>query len=173
VLRNARKSARIRVPAESPAAEPARHADETRFHDIPKPERSGNVDLATYHWLYRETINKLDDFRLRVSEGKDLEPAREFCAYVLWSGLVQVLKPHDNSDELKVDSAFLEWTASDLQSQIQERWRTGRNAPAVVQMSELKRIHDKLDVIAGRISQMPTLPSAPPVLRVVSDSDLP
>jgi hypothetical protein len=125
--------------------------------------------VATYHWLWKETINKIDSFRKRVQEGKDLDAAREFCAFVLWSGIIKILKPHDNTGVLKIDSAFLEWSAEELQREVQERWRTGRNIQTV-QITELQRIHDKLDVIAGRIAQMPTLPSPAPVLRVLKDS---
>jgi len=51
-------------------------------------------DASTYHWLWSETLNKLLSFERRVREGKDLEAAREFASYVLWSGIIKILQPH-------------------------------------------------------------------------------
>src|SRR5450759_2817873 len=109
----------------------------------------GRHNLARF---WKETANKLDSFRARVQEGKDLEAAREFCAYVIWSGMLRMFDAYPQEFPLKVDGAFLRFKAEDLQREIQERWRSGKNAPSI-QFSEVQSINHKLDLIAGHLAK--------------------
>jgi len=51
-------------------------------------------DKTQFHWLYKETVNRLDVLARRVSEGKCLDEALEFATYLEWSGLVKLMEQH-------------------------------------------------------------------------------
>jgi len=124
------------------------------------------VGQAEAHWLWQESINRLESLRLRVCEGRDLEQAREFAAFFLWSGLDKFLKPFDSDGALKVDSAFLRWKAEDLQRRVQDMWASGKAAEGNV--STLQAIHHKLDIIASHVSKL-----SPPAARKRQRRDKP
>jgi hypothetical protein len=128
----------------------------SKGRQFPNSERVPSMlsfNEATLHWLWKETMNRLDIYRRRVDEGKDLDAAREFCQYVLWSQLVKLFKEHPAPEPLKVDGALLEWTAQELQRTVQDRWRREDHKPQVHQ-TKLEAINEKLDLIAGRLAQL-------------------
>jgi len=112
-----------------------------------------------YHWLYKEAINKLASFERRVREGKDVEAAREFCAWLLFSKLDDILKPHDCQGALKVDSGQLRYRAEQLQREVQDAWRSGKVSH--VDASALDGINRKLDLIAAQVAGFPAVPLKP------------
>jgi len=146
-------------------------ADSQGFHES-EPMRSGSTHKTTWHWLWRETVNRLDSLQRRVNEGRDLDAAVEFARYILWSKLPDILKPHDCDGFLKVDSSFLRWKAEELQRCVTECYRLGKGAQRGEQ-TQLEAISRKLDLIAGQISKIP-MPSGTPDairLRVLDDID--
>lgn len=145
----------------------ARLADSNAFSES-EQVRSDSIHKSTWHWLWKETVARLTLYQHAVNEGKDLDAALAFARYVIWSKLVDVLKPHDCEGFLKVDSAFLQWKAEELQRSVQDVYLAGKSAPQGDQ-SHLEAISRKLDAIAGRLAQVPIEPpSQTPALRVVS-----
>jgi len=111
-------------------------------------------DLVTLHWFWNETRNRLESLRHRVREGLDLQEAADFSRYVLYSGLLKILAPHDNQGQLKVDTAFLAWSATDLLREVQDLWQAGKVLPGANQ-PQYEAILHRLDLIAGRVAQIP------------------
>lgn len=109
------------------------------------------IHPSTWHWLWSETVNRLDSYQLRVNEGQDLDAALEFARYVIWSKLAEVMAPHDVAGALKVDSSFLRWKALELQRTVQDAFRTGKAAPSGNQ-APLEAIGHKLDLIAAQLA---------------------
>jgi hypothetical protein len=103
--------------------------------------------------IYRETMNRLSSLQNRVNEGKDLDFALEFCRYVFWSGVIELLEYHaSTASGLEVSGANLRTRVKQLQQDIQDRFRKSNTSPKI-ELSELEKINHKLDLIAGRISQ--------------------
>jgi len=104
-------------------------------------------DLATYHWFWKEAINRLESLRNRIKEGRDLDEAANFCRWLLFCRIDKILEPHNNNGFLKVDSALLMWKAKDLLTMVQDMWASG--AVTAKEQTHLEAIHHKLDLIAG------------------------
>lgn len=122
--------------------------------------QSGNYSSAVnVYRIYNETMNQLSWLDGHVREGKQLEPALNFCRYVLWSGVIDLCNYHAETDTpLKISGANLLTRAKQLQIDVQDRFRTNNLSPAI-QMTELEKLNRKLDLIAGRISQISPLQS--------------
>lgn len=104
--------------------------------------------------IYRETMNRLSSLQNRVNEGKDLEFALEFCRYIFWSGIIELLEYHASTQSgLEVSGANLRTRVKQLQEDVQRRFVKSNTSPKV-ELSELEKINHKLDLIAGRISQL-------------------
>lgn len=110
-------------------------------------------DQADVHWLYTETIRRLDSYQERVHEGRDYDAALFFARYILWSRLDRILQAFNTPGPLKVDSAFLRWKAEELQRTVQDAYAFGKASPSSAE-SVLESIHRKLDLLAGHVAQM-------------------
>jgi len=111
------------------------------------------LDQVQLHWMWRETINRLDVYARRVSEAKGLDVALEFVNYLQTSGLIKFFEACPQAEPLKVDGAFLRWRCRELQRAIQDRYRTNDVVPHV-EASELESISRKLDVLAAGIAKL-------------------
>jgi hypothetical protein len=121
-----------------------------------RPEATAPIvcpDLATLHWFWNETRNRLESLRHRVREGADLMEAADFCRYVLNSGLLKILAPFDTQAPLKIDSAFLRWSAEDLLREVQVLWRAGKIVPGA-NVAQNEAILHRLDLIAGQVAKL-------------------
>lgn len=107
-----------------------------------------------WHWIWRETCNRLDAYQLLVGEGRELEAALTFARFVIWSRLDRLMAEHDNPGLLKVDSSLMVWKARELQRTVQEAYRTGKASPAASE-GLLQAIQRKLDIIAAHVSTKP------------------
>lgn len=143
---------------------------------LTKPDRKSNYgndmrqrdELGNMHWLYKETMSRLEWYDKAVSEGRDLDAANDFARYILNSQLGRILKPFDNSGVLKVDSSFLVWSASELRSRVCSLWSRGKVAPKA-EATHLESIHHKLDLIAGQLARVSSVQRirSEPVLSVI------
>lgn len=112
-----------------------------------------SVDVVVLHTIYRETLTHLESYEKRALEGKDLMVALDFTRWIQWSGILKLLKAYPAQGVCKVDGAFLEWKAREVQEMVQLQFRTKQipRLPA----STLDQINHKLDLIAGRLALMP------------------
>jgi len=116
--------------------------------------QSGYLPAVNVYKIYNETMNQLSWLDGHVREGKELEQALRFCRYVIWSGIIELCNYHATVEPgLKISGANLHTRAKQLQMDVQDRFRTNNLAPAI-EMTELEKLNRKLDLIAGRISQI-------------------
>lgn len=134
--------------------------------DTPQPidcqgiQQSGKANLSPdWHWLYKETVNRLDRYQALVNEGRELEAALQFARFIIWSRLDRLMAPHDCEGALKVDSSLMLWKARELERTICEAYRSGKACPTPSQ-SVLEAIHHKLDLLAGYVARRPDAPGA-------------
>lgn len=105
--------------------------------------------------VYSESANRIEVLKRRVQEGRDIQAASEFCRWLLFSGLLPLLKlnSNDSGKPFKVDGAHLEWLAEDLLALCNEQ--AGRNAPQpCLTAGYLQSLHDKIDLVAGHVSKL-------------------
>lgn len=120
-----------------------------------------STSIAWLARLWRETSRVLDRYQERVDQGHDLMPALDFARYVLWSGLVPLMKSEGQDGALKIDGSLLEWKAKELQEAVQARFRSERNGKCMLHETQLEALNRKLDLIAGRLAQVTTAGCSP------------
>lgn len=98
-------------------------------------------------------MNKLDSYSERVRSGRDFDAAVEFARFILNSGLIQLLRPFDQSGVHAVDSSLLCHKATELQRMVCDAYRTGQAKPQA-RDTQLERIQHSLDLIAGQVAKL-------------------
>jgi hypothetical protein len=107
--------------------------------------------------IYRETIHWLNRHEARVREGRDLQSALEFGAFVIWSGIVPFCSAYDGKGFPEINSALLRWKAQELQRSVRERWQASegnRPPPAQMDASQIAGINRRLDILAAQIARI-------------------
>jgi hypothetical protein len=110
--------------------------------------------------MYMDAHAKLDGLNNRVSQGLDLQPALDFAAFVLWSGLVPLCRIFADPKPPKIDPDLLKWKAEELQRDVRSHWT--KPSDKRIKLDLLTSIHHKLDTIAGVISGMQPQSPTPP-----------
>jgi len=124
-------------------------------------------DVVSMNRLWRETLTRLDVLSRRVQEGKDLDAAKEFCQYLLWSGIIKLLKENPSPEPIPCDGYLVEHLANGLHSRVMDRYRTNDISPQI-ELTELEKINRNLALIAGRLAQvMPLKTDSAPALYVL------
>ena len=111
------------------------------------------MDIAQLHWIWLETSQKLESYRRRVQEGRDIDAAVEFAKFVFWSGIPKLMEANPHPAPLLVDGALLRSKAQELIELCNERYRT-RNLDPMLSAKEFKSLHEKIDLLAGYVSQL-------------------
>jgi hypothetical protein len=111
------------------------------------------IDNVQLHWIWRETINRVEVLSRRVAEGKDILAASEFARWLEFSGIVKLLEQNPNPAPLKVDGAFLRWKCSDL---LERCTAVSKAKDGVVRLdlSQLEDVNRKLDIIASHVAKL-------------------
>lgn len=125
---------------------------------------------ATHARIYSETMNHLGRHLSRVKEGRDVDGAKFFANWLIFSGIITLCKEHASAPNelspLKCDGAFLEGKCKDLLFACGEYYRTCGKAEGIG-ATELESLHEKVnrllsnqDLIAGHVSKLtPPSPS--------------
>lgn len=123
------------------------------------------ITQVELHRLFREINSRLDRHLKEADEGLNLDAALDFCRFVFWSGLLELLKRNSCSVPLTVDGPLLAYKVGQLQGEIQRRFSSGDSQPNT-NLTELSRINHKLDLIAGQLSHSPrqVVPESPPLV---------
>ena len=121
---------------------------------------SPNGESIYFSVIYRETISRLNTLSRRVSEGKDVLAASEFCRWLQFSGIIPLLKANSNSEPppLKVDGSFLEWKVEDLLQSCNQYFATG-HVSGNLSAAYLQSLHEKIDLMAGYLGKLSVAPS--------------
>lgn len=105
-----------------------------------------------WHWVYKETMQKLDVLTKRVNECKDIQHASEFARWLNFSGLLKMFDDNPQLEPLPVDGAKIRKAVSDLILLCGDQWKRG--AVGVIQVSELELLNRKMDLLAERVAQV-------------------
>jgi hypothetical protein len=81
------------------------------------------MDCTDLHWMYKETLRRLDTLHARVREGKSLQEAAEFARYIYWSKIPKILKRYPQPEPLKIDGHLIEKRAQELLGDVQDQWQ--------------------------------------------------
>lgn len=129
------------------------------------------ADQVQLHWIWREFSNKLESYRRRVQEGKDVAAASDFAKFVSWCGVIKLLEANPQKPPLVVDGAHLKWKCEELIRLCNDRFRTNDSQPHV-EASELQSLHEKVDLMAAYLSRLSASPAVTvnPIPREVSDA---
>lgn len=125
-----------------------------------------SVEPHKVHWLWKETMARLERLHKRVCEGKHVDEASEFARWLRFSGLLDIFRMFKAGEPLEVDATKVEKLITDTLFECEQFWKRNPRGPYVA-LSELESINHKLDLLAGRIAQMPVAEPAKPDLRVL------
>ena len=105
--------------------------------------------------LYSESIARIDVLTRRVQEGRDIVAASEFCRWLTFSGIFDLLKTQANEERgiLKIDGAHLEYRCHELLSLCNDRMSHNSTEPCLT-AGYLQSLHDKIETMAGYLSKL-------------------
>jgi hypothetical protein len=121
------------------------------------------------HKLFKSTMGQLEFFKRRVREGVLVEDCQDFARYVRQSGMCAIMELHpplgDTPRQTSVLKGLFPYDGNALYRAAEElrldccRYYEGRTATAEgtakgADKSDLESIDRKLDLIAGRLSQL-------------------
>jgi len=106
----------------------------------------GELSKVELHVLWRETGNRLDTLWQCVREAKRVDEASNFCRWLQFSGVLQLLKRNPADFPLQVDGAALERKAKDILSECGELYAGGKH-DAKYAASDIAEINRKLDAL--------------------------
>lgn len=138
------------------------------FQGPPKSESAfvcPDFDDSNMHWLWRETVSKLEVYRQRVRERQDVQAASEFARWVQFSGLIKLFTNSAQPEPRRVDGPFLEKLVKDVLWDCGEAFRK-QGTPFSLNVSQAERINAKLDLIAGQLSKI-----SPPITVNTASAD--
>jgi hypothetical protein len=113
-------------------------------------------DRVRHFQIAREIAARLDTLRMRANEGKSLHEAKDFVAFLKWSGLLSLLETHSATSyetDLPIDGSFLRQKADDVLQLVNDRFRENPSE-LNVSMTALERLNHKLDLIAGQVAKL-------------------
>jgi len=110
---------------------------------------------VTLHVMWREADIKLDGYKRKVEGGRCLSEAVDFARWLQLSGMISFFKHHSRSGELPIDGHLLAWKARELELAVCDQFKAGVKPEK--RDTALDEINHKLDLIAGRIAQMPVV----------------
>jgi len=105
------------------------------------------------HWLYRETLSRLERYERAVAAQSKVDAAVEFARYVRMSGLVDFFKSCPQGEPFVVDGKKIQTVAANLEMACCDLWRKGEVKET--RDTQLEDIGHKLDLIAGRLAKIP------------------
>lgn len=112
-----------------------------------------NADSVNLHWIYRETLNRLDVLHRRVQEGRDVEAASEFARWLIFSGIIKLMEANSSDKLLKVDGPLLRSRTQMLIEACNYRFRRNDDSPRF-QAKDVQSLHEKIDLVAGYLSRL-------------------
>ena len=116
---------------------------------------AANVNI---HRIWNETLNRLETFRARVQENRDVMAASEFARWLFFSGLIELFKANAQDGFFKVDGCLIESKVETLLSMCNDRFRTNDQETSF-QKSEFESLREKIDRMAGYLAKLSVAPA--------------
>lgn len=116
------------------------------------------TDPVAFYKMGREVSSRLEILTKRVNEGKDVQGAKEFCSFLLWSGLLNLLEEHSRTDldsDLPIDGRLIRYKCEALQEAVNHAFTEGSKT-ITLELSAMEAINRKLDLLAGYVAKFTT-----------------
>jgi len=111
------------------------------------------IDDVCLYTLANSTSTQLAVLHDRAREGKDLQAANEFCAFLEWSGILKLLEAGSRPGPLKIDGAHIRWKQRELLGVVRAQFKA--NAKTIsLELSQLEAVNHKLDLIAAHVAKL-------------------
>src|ERR1017187_9060615 len=93
-----------------------------------------HTETANLHWIWNETVNRLDSLARDVREAKNVMEAANFARWLNFSGLIPIFRDNpSNQKHLQVDAAVVQRKIDDLIYECGELFRGGKADPKYAQ----------------------------------------
>jgi len=119
---------------------------------------SAPISKVQAHVLWRETNTRLDVLAGRVREGVDVQAASEFARWLFFSGVIQVLTPHEAGYPLPCRAQELKKKTDQLVSACGEWFadheRSNTKPEPTVPRSQLEAINEQLRNINAQLGEI-------------------
>jgi len=135
---------------------------------VQESKRYDSMEPYKVHWLWKETHARLERLYKRVCEGKFVDEASEFARWLRFTGLLEIFHKYAAPEPLEVSAVKIEKLITDTLFECEQFWKRNPRGPYVA-LSELEAINHKLDLLAGRIAQLPLAEPAQPSISVLPD----
>jgi hypothetical protein len=116
------------------------------------------IEQANLHRIWNETLNRLETYRRRVQENKDVMAASEFARWLFFSGLLELFKANAQDGFFKVDGCLIESKTETLIELCNERFRTKNQDPSFAK-AEFESLGEKIDKMAGYLAKLSAAPA--------------
>lgn len=110
-----------------------------------------NVQL---HVLWRETDNRLVSLARSVREGKSVDEASNFCRWLRFTGLIELLEQNENPLPLIVSGRELRRKVEDILFDCGECYKGGKPPLPRYSESDMASVMARLDTITDRLNEI-------------------
>jgi len=112
-----------------------------------------NVQL---YRLWNETDNRLVSLARSVREGKCVDEASNFCRWLRFTGLLELLEQNSRPEPLPVKGRELRGKVEDILFECGELYKGGKLPLPKYSESDMASVMDRLDSITERLNQIST-----------------
>jgi len=131
------------------------------------------TDLVILHTLWNETDTRLDSLAKQVREGVAVAEASNFCRWLRFSCVLEILQPHEQDLPLPIRASELRRKVNDLIYECGEWYRLHERSKkprdAYISASALESINDRLGAIEDAIHLSRSADASP--LRVIGGTN--
>ena len=103
------------------------------------------------HWMWQETDNYLSSLAQCVREGKRVQEAANYCRWLQFSGVIELLEGSPQPFPLMVDGQGTRRKLRDLIQECGELFKGGKHDAKYV-ASDIAEINRKLDVLTAHLA---------------------
>jgi len=115
-----------------------------------------NLTNVQIHVLWRETNTRLDSLARSVREGKCVDEASNFCRWLRFTGILQLLKENPRPFPLIVDGQSLYQKVEDVLFECGEFYKVGKGRQPLPRYAEsdMAEVVSRLDSLARRMDEI-------------------
>jgi len=109
-------------------------------------------DNVTLHWLWKETISKLESLARAVHDGRAVDEASSFSRWLNFSGLIKIFDAYPQPAPLTVDGGAVQRLVDQVIASCGQVYRGGK-MPVNPSTSRIDELNEKVDRILSHIAK--------------------
>jgi len=113
-----------------------------------------NLDNVQLHVLWRETNTMLDSLARSVREGKRVDEASNYCRWLRFSGILEILQQNPKPFPLIVNGAELRQKIEDVLFECGELYKGGKPPLPKYSDSDMAQVLERLESLARRVDEI-------------------